>query len=169
LQLVSRRALPGLFAVHSDEAVCRYLPFATWQRMDDADTWYGRARQRHEDGDAIQWAISSRDTGAVLGMCLLFNYEQSHARAELGYSLGRPYWGLGFAREAVSAVIAHGFDVLDLHRLEARVDPRNSASAGLLQRLGFVHEGRLRRRDHLKDERVDVDYFGLLRLDWVPV
>ena len=166
LQLVSECSLPGLFEVHASEDVCRYLPFATWVDMEDARTWYARARQRHMDGDAIQWAVTLRATGTVLGMCLLFNYEPSHGRAELGYSLGQSYWGQGFAREAVSVVIAHGFDALGLHRLEARVDPRNSASAGLLRRLGFVHEGCLRRRDHLKDERVDVDYFGLLQPDW---
>ncbi len=168
LQLVSERNLPGLFAVHNVEEVCRYLPFATWQDMEDARRWYDKARQRHAEGDAIQWVVSERSSGNVCGMCLLFNYESSHARAEVGYSLARDFWGQGMAREAVSAVLAHGFNTLELYRLEARVDPRNTASAGLLKRLGFVHEGCLRRRDQMKDERVDVDYFGLLRADWVP-
>lgn len=168
LELVTDRTLPGLFTVHAVEEVCRFLPFATWQNMDDARQWYERARQRHTDGEAIQWVVCDRDTASVCGMCLLFNYDRGHARAELGYSLGRAHWGRGLAQEAVSAVIDYGFDALDLYRLEARVDPRNHASAVLLKRLGFAHEGCLRRRDELKGERVDVDYFGLLRPDWVP-
>lgn len=168
LQLVSERNLPGLLAVHSVDEVCRYLPFATWQDMEDAKRWYARASDRHREGGAIQWVVIERDSGTVCGMCLLFNYESSHARAEVGYSLGRDFWGRGMAREALSAVLVHGFDTLGLYRLEARVDSRNSASAGLLRRLGFKHEGCLRRRDQLKDERVDVDYFGLLRPEWVP-
>ena len=102
LQLVSERSLPGLFEIHASDDVCRYLPFATWQDMKDACTWHERARQRHADGDAIQWAVMLRRSDTVLGMCLLFNYEPTHGRAELGYSLGQSYWGQGFAREAVS-------------------------------------------------------------------
>ncbi|MGF6919962.1 RimJ/RimL family protein N-acetyltransferase [Paraburkholderia sp. 40] len=86
-------------------------------------------------------------------------------RAEIGFSLKRKHWGNGFMREAASAIIEHGFGTLNLHRIEADIDPRNSASARLLERLGFIREGLLRDRWIVGDEVSDSALYGLLERD----
>ena len=68
-------------------------------------------------------------------------------------------------REAASAVIDHAFGTLRLNRLEADIDPRNVASAGLLERLGFAREGLLRERWIVGDEVSDSALYGLLASD----
>lgn len=168
LRLVEQRDLPDLLAVHSVEAVNRFLPFETWLGMDDAEEWYEKVRQRHLVGEAIQFAIVEARSGKVMGSCLCFDYEEDNQRAELGYCLGQGWWGQGFAREAVHCLIAHAFDELGLRRLDARVDPRNQASNALLRRLGFTLEGCLRQRSLFKGELVDVNLHGLLRAEWCP-
>lgn len=168
LRLVGYRDLPALLDIHRDEQVNRYLPFQTWQGMEDAELWYQRALQRHRDGEAIQWVICEQGGKTLYGSCLLFGYEAEHQRAEVGYGIGQPYWGRGFAREAMARLIEYAFADLGIRRLDARVDPRNNASVGLLLRLGFTHEGRLRQRQYIKGELVDVDLFGLLRSEWCP-
>ena len=168
LRLVEHRDLPDLLAVHSVDEVNRFLPFDTWAGMDDAEAWYEKVKLRHLAGEAIQFAIVEARSGKVMGSCLVFDYEEDNQRAELGYGLGQGWWGRGFAREAVQCLIAHAFDALGLRRLDARVDPRNLASNGLLQRLGFTLEGRLRQRSLFKGELVDVNLYGLLRAEWCP-
>jgi RimJ/RimL family protein N-acetyltransferase len=97
---------------------------------------------------------------------LLFHFEEESRRAEIGYVLGKPYWGQGFAHEGVGALLAFAFGDLSLRRLEAEVDPRNVASAKVLNRLGFVQEGLLRERWALKGEICASTLYGLLRHEW---
>ena len=68
--------------------------------------------------------------------------------------------------EALTALLAFGFDELDLNRVEADVDPRNLASVKSLERLGFRKEGHLRERWIVGGEVSDSGLYGLLRRDW---
>jgi RimJ/RimL family protein N-acetyltransferase len=67
--------------------------------------------------------------------------------------------------EAASALVEHAFGTLELRRIEADIDPRNVASARLLERLGFVREGLLRERWMVGDEVSDSALYGLLDRD----
>lgn len=81
--------------------------------------------------------------GAVVGTVTL-SITAAHQRADLGYWVGVPYWGRGYATEAARLVISYGFDRLHLHRIQARCFPRNGASARVLQKAGMRYEGTLR-------------------------
>ena len=70
-------------------------------------------------------------------------------------------------QEALQALLAFAFTDLDLHRLEADIDPRNAASKAALVRLGFQEEGLLRERWIVGDEVSDSALYGLLQRDWV--
>jgi RimJ/RimL family protein N-acetyltransferase len=120
----------------------------------------------YQSGAFWQPGIERRSDGALIGTCTLFSFHTASRRAEVGYALGRPYWGAGYMVEALTALIAYAFDILDLHRLEADIDPRNAASAALLQRLGFQEEGRLRERWIVNGEISDTAWYGLLRWEW---
>ena len=69
-------------------------------------------------------------------------------------------------REALSALLDFGFQKLDLNRVEADIDPRNLASAKLLDRLGFQKEGFLRERWIVEGEISDTALYGLLKREW---
>ena len=84
----------------------------------------------------------------------------------MGYGLAEAAWGQGFAAEAVGALPRHGFDALDLDRVEADIDPRNTASARLLERLGFTREGLLRERWIVDGEVSDSAIYGLLKREF---
>jgi RimJ/RimL family protein N-acetyltransferase len=161
-----RADLEGLFAVNSDPQVTQYLPYKAWTSAADAEAWYLRMENLQKDGTAIQWVIARADNLMPIGTCLLFRYEQSSECAELGYVLGRAYWGQGWMSEALGAAIDWIFGSTPLRRLEAFVDGRNAASSRLLQRIGFVAEGTLRERWLVGSELTDANIYGLLRRDW---
>jgi len=71
--------------------------------------------------------------------------------------------------EALQALLAYAFEGLALHRIEADVDPRNSASIRTVERLGFQREGYLRERWQVNGEIQDTVFYGLLRPDWEAV
>jgi len=68
--------------------------------------------------------------------------------------------------EALQELLEFGVGELDLNRIEADIDPRNSASARTLERLGFTKEGYLRERWIVGDEVSDTAIYGLLRREW---
>lgn len=163
---IAEADLAGLMAVNGDDLVTRHLPYATWQSMADAQAWYQRMAGLQAAGNTLQFVIAARETGAVVGSCLLFNFNEPSARAELGYVLGRAHWRQGLAREAISALLDAAFGPMALRRIEAEVSPLNQPSLRLVRALGFTREGLLRRRWVSKGEERDVEIHGLLRDEW---
>ncbi len=138
--------LDALWPVFSDAEALRFWshePFTT--RAQAADYLASIDRLRAE-GTLFQWAIADAATDALLGTVTLYGWDRTHRRAELGFILGRAHWGRGLASDAVRAALAFAFSEMDLHRVEADVDPENGASLALLARLGFREEGRLAER-----------------------
>jgi len=165
---VTEPDLAGLMAVNGDDTVTRHLPYATWRSMDDATAWYQRITSIQATGNAVQFVILSRDDASVVGACLLFNFNEGSARAELGYVLGQAHWGRGLAREAIGALVGVAFGPMGVRRLEAEVSPLNQPSVRLLQSLGFTREGLLRQRWVGKGAAYDVELHGLLSAEWRP-
>ena len=166
LRRVDTRDLADLGVVNGDDAVTRFLPYATWRTPADASAWFERMQAIQATGTALQLVIVERTSERAIGTCLVFRHDEGSARAELGYVLGRAHWSRGYMREALGVLIANAFGPMKLRRLEAEVDPRNGASQRLLLHLGFQKEGRLRERWIAKGEAKDVDVFGLLRHEW---
>jgi RimJ/RimL family protein N-acetyltransferase len=158
--------LPALAAVNGDDAVTRFLPYASWASPADGVAWFERMRGIPAGGTAIQFVVVDKAADTPIGTCLLFRLDDESARAELGYVLGRSHWGRGCMHEALVALIDAAFGPLALRRLEAQMDPRNLASGRLIRRLGFAREGLLRQRWVAKGEARDAEIFGLLRDEW---
>lgn len=166
LRAVEASDLSALLAVNGDDDVTRYLPYTSWRNLDDANAWFERVRDRHAQGTAMQFVAVERRSQNVIGSCLLFNLDEANGHAEVGYVLGKRYWGAGYMREAVAVLIDYAFDELKLRRIEAVADPRNLASDRLLVGLGFTREGLLRERWVMNGEVQDGSWYGLLRREW---
>jgi RimJ/RimL family protein N-acetyltransferase len=162
LRPVAAADLADLLAVNGDPAVTRFLPYATWQSVADGEAWLARMAALAGRGEGRQLVLASRADGRVLGTLLLFRHDEGSARLEIGYALGRASWGQGLMREAVRGACAHAFEALGIRRIEAEVNPANTASCRLLEALGFVHEGTLRQRWVAKGQTYDTRLYGLL-------
>ncbi len=130
-----------------------------------AEEWIGKHGPAFEKDEAVSFAITVKQTGALVGAIGL-HLVREHDRAELGYWIGEPYWGRGYATEAGRSVLGYAFEVLALNRVLARHFPRNPQSGRVLQKLGMKYEGRL--RQHVKKWSVyeDVVVYGLLRSEY---
>jgi [ribosomal protein S5]-alanine N-acetyltransferase len=157
-----------VFAVFSDPMVMRYWDGATMTTREDALNYIDHIHLGFRRRELFQWGIADRETNAIVGTCTLTHVSPNHERAEIGFAIRQERWGQGLGSEAVEAVVAFGFESLNLHRIEADVDPRNERSLRLLERLGFRREGHLRERYYISGERQDAVMMGLLRPDWKP-
>lgn len=107
-------------------------------------------------------------SGELVGVCGLSSIDSVNMKAEIGYWVGRNYWGKGYAKEALKLIIDYGFVKLELNRIYARVFPFNERSINLLGSLGFVREG-VNRQDvfHVGTGKfIDDVTFGLLKSEY---
>jgi len=156
-------AVTELLQVPTIAANTLRIPFPYEQSM--ASDWIATHASEYEAQREVTFAITLADDHRFIGAVGLV-LDLPHRQAELGYWLGAPWWGRGYASEAARAVVGWGFDVLDLNRIHAGYMAHNPASGGVLSKLGLQHEG-LRREHIVKDGRpVDLVLMGLLRRDW---
>ena len=156
----------ALYALHADPRVMRYWSFPAWTGRAQAQARLADAMSGRDADRKLCWAIAGRDDDRLIGGVTLFAIDRDQGRAEIGYVLHADHWRRGLAREALQLALAHAFDALDLRRIEADIDPRNSASCALAERMGFVREGVLHERWCVADELQDSALYGLLARDW---
>jgi RimJ/RimL family protein N-acetyltransferase len=114
----------------------------------------------------FQFALEHRDTGAFIGDCGLRIMEADNRLAQVGYTIVRTHWNMGYASEALTALLAYAFSTFDLHRIAASVDPRNAASCRVLDKAGFRKEGHFLQSEWFKGEWADDAVYGILRSEW---
>ncbi len=141
--------------------VIRYyaVSFLTLEATQEQMDWYAGLER---DGTGKWWAIRSAVDDVFFGTIGLNNIVQTHRRGDLGFWLLPEHWRKGYIAEALPLVIGHGFRVLGLHRIMAEVETKNSASANVLRRAGFVHEGTLRECELKNGRYLSLDVFSLL-------
>jgi len=132
---------------------------------EDALRFLESASQDFRTGRSVSFAISilpERELCGVVGLTIAY----THKHAELGYWLGVPFWGSGFATEAATAVVEFGFETLRLNRIYAHHFTGNKASQRVLEKIGMRHEGRFRQHIRKWDQFIDIENYGVLAEDF---
>jgi [ribosomal protein S5]-alanine N-acetyltransferase len=121
-------------------------------------------QQDLSSSNELRLGIVVSEDGALCGGVGL-RIEPDHRRAELGYWIGVPYWGNGYATEAASAMVKYGFETLGLHRIFASYVTHNPASGRILRKIGMRHEGCHRAHILKWGEFLDLEMYGMLASD----
>lgn len=166
LRCLTQQDAPAILAIFGDSEVMRFWSSPPLLNLAAATELIEEIHQLFGSRRLFQWGICRRETNEVFGTCTLLNVDLPHRRAEVGIALGRGVWGRGLATEALGVLIGFAFEALDLHRLEADVDPKNERALRLLERQGFRREGYLRERWHHLGKVHDAIFLGLLQREW---
>lgn len=140
-----------------------------WKSVGGQDTPTNLAMERKffEDmsrsDDVVQFLIVDGETR--VGLIELDPVEWDRRRAAVAFWIAGEFQGEGYARDALETLVTYAFDQLGLHKLSAEAFAFNDASISLLESVGFVEEGRLRKEEWIDGEWVDVVRFGLLTHD----
>ncbi|MFC4118105.1 GNAT family N-acetyltransferase [Nonomuraea zeae] len=162
-----------LDAVHAYESLPHVTRYLYWdpRDRDTSRTYLDKKTTRtalHDEGDAIDLAITLRTTGHVIGNCLLIWTSKDHRQGEIGYVLHPDHHGHGYAPEAARALLHLGFTDLRLHRITGRLDARNTASARVLEKIGMRHEATLIDNEIVKGEWASETIYAILETEWTP-
>lgn len=130
-----------------------------------AEEWIGSQQAEYEAGTNVVFAVVLRDSMQLIGAIGLM-IDRSVRKGELGYWIGKPFWGRGYCTEAAAAVLDYGFTVLGLNRVSARHFARNPASGRVMEKIGMIVEGTARQDTIKWDNYEDMVFYGILRNEW---
>ena len=123
-----------------------------------AEEWISRHGEDYEQNRIHHFAIDDGELAGAMGLVM-----KGDGIAEIGYWIGVPFWGRGYASEAAREVLRYGFEDCNLHRIFAGYFTRNPASGRVMEKAGMKYEGTLRHHALKWGEYVDVAFYGILR------
>jgi RimJ/RimL family protein N-acetyltransferase len=155
----------SLCALLTTEEVSRFIspPPTTVDGFERFIAWTLRQRQA---GTYVCFAVTLDSTDTAIGIFQLRGLEPGFGTAEWGFAIGSAYWGTGVYQEGAELMVNFAFDVVGVHRLEARAAVKNGRGNGALRKMGAVQEGLLRKSFEKNGEYLDQALWTILREDW---
>ncbi len=149
----------------SDPEVTKFL---TWPAHTSAEVtrmlltdWVSR----YEDGRYFNWALELKESGQVIGNISVVRLREEIEEAEMGYCMGKAFWGQGLMPEALKAVLDYLFDVAGLNRVAACHDANNPKSGRVMEKAGMKLEGTWRAGGKNNQGVCDAVYHSMIRSD----
>jgi ribosomal-protein-alanine N-acetyltransferase len=151
----------AFFNYYSDPEVGRYILASKPQTRLEALLEIQHGQNLFPNKQGFFWALAEKQTNRMIGAIGLY-LNLTHHRAEICYDLARSHWRQGIMTEAMQSVMDYCFQELKLARLEAITIATNQASIGLLNKLGFTHEGTLKKSRYFNGDYHDVELYAAL-------
>jgi ribosomal-protein-alanine N-acetyltransferase len=141
----------------------KYIPRPLAKTKEDALEHIAMINEKIDNNIAINWAITLKDNTQLIGIIGHYRIQTENYRAEIGYMILPQYHGKGIAAEAIKAVVEYGFEEMQLHSIEAIIDPENQASEKVLLKSGFVKEAHIKENEFYDGKFIDTVIYSLLR------
>lgn len=161
LRALRQDDLGDLYAYASDPEIDRYTPWTHYSSVAEAQSDLNDFIAEYDQNGLGAWGIEVVDEHRLIGIISFSPPHPHHRRTEMGFTIARTHWGRGFATEAATAVIAFGFDTLQLLRVEAVCLPENLASARALMKAGMRYEGLLRNYQVWRGKPCDLQMYAV--------
>ena len=166
LRRMTSKDTKTLFQFWSDDKITKYMNMNSFVNIEQASYMVNFLNNLFKNKEGIRWAIVRKEDDELIGTCGYNTWVKRSSRGEIGYELGREYWGKGYITEALKEVIRFGFEETRLNRIEAYVVPEASRSINVLEKLGFSKEGTLREYGYWNNRYWNEHVYALLRKEW---
>jgi [ribosomal protein S5]-alanine N-acetyltransferase len=156
---------PSLLSMLTTEEVARFIspPPTTVAGFERFIIWANAERQA---GRYACFAVVPAGMDSAIGIFQVRQLEPGFGSAEWGFAIGSAFWGTGLFTAGAQLVLDFAFNILGVHRLEARAAVRNSRGNGALRKMGAICEGVLRRSFLRNGEYLDQHLYSILDSDW---
>jgi [ribosomal protein S5]-alanine N-acetyltransferase len=163
LRQLSEHDVKEVFELRSNPETMKYIPRPLVTDYDGALAHIKMINDKIESNEAINWAVTVKGDPKLLGIVGHYRIQWHNFRSEIGYMFLPECHGQGIATEVIKLLIDYGFDVMQMHSLEAVIDPKNGASARVLEKNGFVKEAHLLENEYYNGRFLDTVIYSLLR------
>lgn len=151
-----------------DREVPRYLTWNVHRSVADTENVVNMWVAQYNDTSTYNWVIVLKELGEPIGSINVCRIYENIDSAEIGYCIGKPWWGRGIMTEAFSAIIPYLFEV-GFNRLDAAHAVKNPASGRVMQKCGLKYEGTFRQFFRsTAGELLDISFYSILREEFIP-
>jgi len=154
-----------LFSIRSNDDVMKYMDVPRHYSVSDSEKLLRSIEDSYKNEKGINWAIIEKDSKTFIGYIGFIRIFSEHCRAEIGYALKPDYWGKGYMYETITRLVNFGFKEMNLHSIEANVNPMNERSKKVLERVGFKKEAHFRENYLFNGNFLDSIIYSLLEKD----
>jgi [ribosomal protein S5]-alanine N-acetyltransferase len=162
LKEMSYTDVEAVLDMRSNKTVMRFLPRPIMQNIDEAKIFIDAAINSAAQNEHLTWGVYAKTNPAeMLGTIGYYRTQAHNYRSEIGYALREKYFQKQIMSEVIIECIKYGFEVLNLHTIEAVIDPENIASEKLLLKNGFVKEGHFKENEFWQGKWLDSAVYTL--------
>ncbi len=163
LRRVSAEDVNEVLALRGNPEAMKYIPRPIIKTIDEALEHINMINEKIDANVGINWAITQKGNDKLIGIIGHYRIQPENHRAEIGYMILPEYNGKGITSEAIKVVIEYGFEQMQLHSIEAVIDPENNASEKVLQKNGFVKEAHILENELWEGKFWDTVIYSLLK------
>lgn len=155
-----------VLALRGNTEIMKYIPRPIAKSKEDALEHIAMIEQKIVENTGINWGITIKGNPKIIGIIGHYRIQPENHRAEIGYMSLPEHNGKGYITEAIQAVVGYGFEQMNLHSIEAVIDPDNIASERVLQKNGFVKEAHILENELWEGKFWDTVIYSLLKRNW---
>jgi len=170
LRMMRMDDLDDYYAYVSQPEIARYNSWLAPRSLAECRVFFGgRVIERYKSMLPTPWGVVDKMTGRLVGQCGFTQWYPADMRAEIAYGISKAYWGKGYIPEAVRMVLAFGFRVLGIERIQAACMVENVASERVMQKVGMSFEEMQREYSFVHDRYEDLKLYSIRRQDYLRI
>jgi ribosomal-protein-alanine N-acetyltransferase len=154
-----------IFLIRSNDDVMRFMDVPRHNSISDSEKLIQLVEESYKNESGIDWSIIEKHSNTFIGYIGFIRIFPEHCRAEIGYALKPEFWGKGYMYETIKRIVKYGFENMNLHSIEANVNPLNERSKKVLERIGFKREAYFRENYLFDGKFLDSVIYSLLEKD----
>jgi RimJ/RimL family protein N-acetyltransferase len=167
LRAVEREDVKKFHEWVNDPEVTRGLAMFMPLSMREEENWFEEQLKRDPKEKPLAIEVKKGRAWKLIGNCGVFGISATHRFAELGIMIGdKGEWNKGYGSEAMTLLLKHGFETLNLNRIFLRVYADNIRAVRSYEKAGFILEGRQREAVYKHGKYEDVLFMSVLRSEW---
>ncbi|HEY6976407.1 MAG TPA: GNAT family protein [Chitinophagaceae bacterium] len=165
LRKIENKDANEIFTLRSDERVMKFIDRPRAKSIEDARTLINKMDEALVKNEGITWGITLKPGLKIIGTIGYWRIIKEHFRAEIGYQLHFDLQGKGIMQEALVKVLDYGFNIMQLHSVEANVNPGNLPSIKLLEKNNFKREAYFKENYYFNGRFLDSAIYSLIKKD----
>lgn len=163
LRRVTINDLAEIMELRGNPETMKFIPRPLITNEEQALEHFKMIDDAIEKKEGINWAITLKENPKFLGFLGLYRLQPENHRCEIGYMILPQYNGQGITTEAIKVVLEYGFEDLNMHSIEAVIDPDNIASERVLQKSGFEKEAHFKENELRNGKFCDTVIYSILK------
>jgi ribosomal-protein-alanine N-acetyltransferase len=163
LRRIDENDIAEVLALRGNPETMKYIPRPLAKTEEDALAHIDMINEKIDTNIGINWGITIKRNSKIIGIIGHYRIQPENHRAEIGYMSLPEYHGKGYITEAIKAVVEYGFEQMNLHSVEAIIDPENIASERVLQKNGFIKEAHILENELWEGKFWDTVIYSLLK------